>query len=255
MKKRFTLIELMVVIGLAAMLMALAVPAYNKIMKSTSVDRDAAAFKLAIEQAQAKAVTSRRDVALIIPNGAEGKFYGKPTDAAADDATEFNANTYTKYYLGSARMAFVEKNNSGDWKFVRWVPGSRWLEPMPASKIVLVTDDYDDLPAKSDDEFKSGKFVTKITGSNLYAGSNSGAFVKITGLPGSPSVESGIIFSPHGNLRSRRDLYVALAECSLSGTDILYPEGSSKPVNFIVLDINRINGKVSYHAYEGESEE
>ena len=250
-KKHFTLIELMVVIGMAALLMGLAIPAYNKIMKSTSVDREAALFKLAIEQAQAKAVTSRRDVALIIPNGAKNKFCGSTN--SLNDTPQFNNNTYSKYYLGSARMAYVQKNSGGGWDFVRWVPDSKWLEPMQGVKIILVTDNYDDLPEKVDDEFKTGKFVDTVTGTDLYRGSNSGAFVTISGIEGNPTVESGIIFSPYGNLRSRKDLYIALAECDLSGDNLVYPKdstGSSRPANFLVLDINRVNGKVSYHAYK-----
>ena len=248
MKKPFTLIELMVVVGIAGLLMTIAIPSYNKILKSSGTDNAAAALKLAVEQAQAKAVSSRRDVALIIPNSTKEKFYGK-VSGQEDDTPAFNKDTYTRYYAGSARMAYVKKDSQGKWNFVKWVPGSKWLEPFKDSKIVMVSDRYGDLPEKEGDALE--KCTAKVV-DEVYRGSNSDdGFVKVSGIPGNPSDRCAMIFSPFGGLHSKRDLFVAVAECTLSGDKIAYPN-ESDPVNYIVLDVNRLSGKVSYHAYERE---
>ncbi len=248
MKKPFTLIELMVVVGIAGLLMTVAIPSFNKILKGNGTDNAAAALKLAIEQAQAKAVSSRKDVALIIPNSTKDKFYGK-VSGSEDDAPAFNKDTYTRYYAGSARMAYVEKNGD-EWEFVKWVPGSKWLEPFKDAKIVMVSDRYSDLPEKEGDALKG--CISKVV-DEIYCGSNNGdGFVEIDGIPGDPSDRCGMIFSPFGGLRSKKDLFVAVAECTLSDDKITFPDGTKEPVNYIVLDVNRLTGKVSYHAFERE---
>ena len=67
--RRFTLIELLAVVALISMLMALGVPAFARMIRGNKVDECARNIKLALEQAQMRAASERRHVAVIFPNG------------------------------------------------------------------------------------------------------------------------------------------------------------------------------------------
>ena len=67
-KHSFTLIELLAVIGIVALLFGVFAPAFTRMMVGSKVDQMASNFKTGMELAQAKAVASRKFVAMIIPS-------------------------------------------------------------------------------------------------------------------------------------------------------------------------------------------
>ena len=72
-KRNFTLIELLVVMLLMGVLMTLMLPAFKRMISGNQVQQLASNLKLGLEQAQSHAITSRRYVALILPNPTMGK--------------------------------------------------------------------------------------------------------------------------------------------------------------------------------------
>ena len=104
-KKPFTLIEMIAVVAIAATLIAIFVPAFNSMMFGSKVDQAASSFRLGLEMAQAQAISSRRYVAMVVP-----QYFG-----AAEKKLQ-------PYCDGGYRLAFTDKAGH----FYGWVPGSYW---------------------------------------------------------------------------------------------------------------------------------
>ena len=121
--QKFSLIELLVVMVVMGMLLTMAIPSFNRMISGNKVDQLASQLKLAMEQAQSRAITERRHVALILPN--------RNNHLSGEDNTQCE--------FGGCRMAFVthkgEKEIDEDtgvrtysegWYFLSWVPDSAW---------------------------------------------------------------------------------------------------------------------------------
>ena len=94
-KTNFTLIELLVVMLLMGFLITLMLPGFNRMISGNKVDQMASNLKLALEQAQSHAITSRRYVALVLPS-----------NRSAWETEE------QPYCLGGYRMAYVRNSGS-----------------------------------------------------------------------------------------------------------------------------------------------
>ena len=58
---------------------------------------------------------------------------------------------------------------------------------------------------------------------------------------------SAVVFSPYGGVKLDEDLRFVGAEAIPNGTNLLFPSrGNNGPTNYLVLDLNRITGKVAY---------
>ena len=104
-KRHFTLIEMIAVVAIAGALIAMFVPAFSRMMFGSKVDQTASDFKLGLEMAQAKAISTRKYVAMVIP-----QHFG-----SADRRLQ-------PYCDGGYRLAFVDR----DGHFMGWIPGSSW---------------------------------------------------------------------------------------------------------------------------------
>ena len=117
-RRNFTLIELMVVMLLMGLIMTLMLPSFNRMIRGNKVDQLASGLKLGMEQAQSHAATSRKYVAMVLPN--------KMSEWGASDTGE---NAVRPFCFGGYRLAYVEREGakgSNLWKFVRWVPNQDW---------------------------------------------------------------------------------------------------------------------------------
>lgn len=214
-KSRFTLIEMLAVVAIASILIALMTPAAQSLMFGSRVDQCASNLKLAMEQAQSKAVASRKYVALILP--------------VSHGTTKKELIPYCK---SGYRMAYVKKEGD-DYKFVSWVPGSDWKNANNGAMLVSIED--------SESNAKNAPSAPTDTDFSLLA--------KITSPPEDDlgnsciSGKEAIIFSPYGGVVNRdQPLYFTITECK-------YNDGSyslDNPDNFLVLKLNAITGRVTY---------
>lgn len=229
-KTNFTLIELLVVMLLMGFLITLMLPGFNRMISGNKVDQMASNLKLALEQAQSHAITSRRYVALVLPSNS--------SDSSWTDEEK-------RHCLGGYRMAYVK--NSGktlSWKFQKWVPDSVWKNAPDGAMLVKVTDKKENF--KTENGLKNT--VTKMDvslGNKLFS---------ITDYPLDETTSTtinhsdcAVVFSPYGGIKSSEDLRFVIAEAIPNGIELLFPSrGSDGPTNYLVLNLNRITGKVDY---------
>ena len=97
-RRNFTLIELMVVMLLMGLIMTLMLPSFNRMIRGNKVDQLASGLKLGMEQAQSHAATSRKYVAMVLPN--------KMSEWSASDTGE---NAVRPFCFGGYRLAYVER--------------------------------------------------------------------------------------------------------------------------------------------------
>ena len=66
-RQNFTLIEMLVVIGIAGLLFTLMGPAFSRMTRGNAVESHASGLKLGMERARALAVSQRRYAAVLLP--------------------------------------------------------------------------------------------------------------------------------------------------------------------------------------------
>ena len=243
--RHFTLIEMIAVVALAGILIGLFAPAFTRMMFGSKVDQAASNFKLGLEMAQAKAIASRKYVAMVIPLS--------PGDAKP---------RLRKYALGGYRLAYVKKDGT-KFKFSGWVPGSSWRNADDGARLVHIDsgDSFKDLPDNGSDELDSSKLLfevaagdedaTKLTGNDYELlkmddlGSGSDMDGDISEL-GKDNNRLAIIFSPLGGIANDTTesmrFYFTETKVSADGTSIEYPN----PDNVIELCLKPITGRVEY---------
>ena len=235
-KTRFTLIELLVVMLLMGFLITLMLPGFNRMISGNKVDQMASNLKLALEQAQSHAITSRRYVALVLPSNS--------SDSSWTDEEKVHC-------LGGYRLAYVK--STGDkkvWEFVKWVPDSVWKNAPDGAMLVEVVGSND---SKYDElaEVQEKGLAGTVTKTNEKLGKNE--LVKLRKYPKTETTTittptgSAVVFSPYGGVKLDEDLRFVVAEAIPNGNNLLFPSrGNNGPTNYLVLDLNRITGKVDY---------
>ena len=108
-RQNFTLIEMLVVIGIAGLLFTLMGPAFSRMTRGNAVESLASGLKLGMERARALAVSQRRSVAVLLPNKVSDK-----------EKAHYN------FQRGGFLLGFVTQNNSGDYVFDGVIPDADW---------------------------------------------------------------------------------------------------------------------------------
>jgi type II secretory pathway pseudopilin PulG len=179
-KLNYTLIEMLTVIGVAVILMSIAVPSFNRIMTGQRPKIGARNLAAIISAGRAQAITKNTKCAIICPIEA--------------------SNVPADYIYRSAKIAEVRKNtSSGEYEFVKWVDGFNWVF-MPAGISIMEIDqkEYGNPPNTKAPEEMACKKVTGIDFSDI--GSYSTA-----------ATDRAIIYSPYGGLDDKT-LYISVGE-------------------------------------------
>ena len=245
-KSQFTLIELLAVIGILSLLIGVFAPAFSRMMVGSKVDQMASNFKTGMEVAQAKAVASRKYVAMILPNN-----YDAITDAKLKP-----------YCNGGYRLAFVTKD--GDkWEFAGWVPGSNWNNMADGAMLVNLQSrkNWNEEENSTEvSEFKSFPGANKDTGKSSFwhgEGSNRGSLLTKISMSGDSDPDMtalgddenrcAIIFTPFGGcVNMVPSLLLFFTESRINGNAYDFPNTD----NFVVLKLNALTGRVTYQVPE-----
>lgn len=264
-KRNFTLIELLVVMLLMGVLMTLMLPAFKRMISGNKVEQLASNLKLGLEQAQSHAITSRRYVALILPN------------PAMLTSTKLNQDQW----FGGCRLAYVNKKRSRNegkwdvyWEFTDWVPDLDWRVPIDGAMLLWVLNEGGDTSSPPPGGHKYNDFKAGEALSDAPASAEAGTvkfpnLISIEKYRPNPDIKAeydvdnvAIIFSPYGGIvgnpekdkseesygNLRMVVVEALASDGRSGS-LVYPsrDNSNKPTNYMVLEINRFTGRTKYY--------
>jgi len=211
-RRHFTLIEMLVVIGIAGLLFALIGPAFNRMTRGNDVESHASGLKLGMERAASLAASSRRYVAVLLPYGIT-----TPTDPVY------------KYQRGGYRLAYVTQSGSGAYTFDGWLPDSEWRNPGQEAYLVEIIEGTAGTPAiaknNTSDKMTDAAFSKAVEGTKF--------FNDITGVPSGSC--KGIIFSPYGN-----------AVVSSSDTELKFYITGTNFYDRVALRLNVLSGKVEF---------
>ncbi len=231
----FTLLEMVIVLGVSAILLGISLPAFTKLVKGQGVDIAARSISGTLKACRAYAVTNRQYVALVMPqikahNGTAVITTGCPSTSTLP----------ASYYNQSYRACIVNKTaTAGVYEFQKWVSGEKW-EFTPTGALILRID------ANSADQAGT-KYLTKdLPDDTLYTGKtslvNNVSFKDVTGSATLIDDVAAIIFKPSG-VPVDGNRYVFVGEGVYSGT-LTMTNRETKA--YSVITINQFTGRVSY---------
>ena len=223
-RQRFTLIEMLVVVGIASLLFALLGPAFTRMTQSNAVEQHASGLKLGMERARALAVANRRYVAMLLP-----------------DVSCANAEV-DKFRHGGYRLAFVTQDvsdiptaiDSGNgFSFDSWIAEEEWrnrgkgkahlvgISTVQTPSSALMTDDTQ-VPEDYNAGFKNKNVLLTLS-------------VDVFG-DGTKKTFACLLFTPHGDVKTAVD----------SDSELYFWVCSEFFYNRLKIRLNKINGKVEY---------
>ncbi len=198
----------MVVMALAAMLAAMALPAFSALMHGNSVAVTCGLIKNTLDLAQARAINDRKYVATVIDLG--GTVSGL-TDTQA------------------LRNCYV----SNTYAFQGWVEGSDWV-PLKEDAQMLI--------------FDNGGEGTQPSFPTNGAAPGTSALQTITGVVGRATASRpGIVYAAYGNVVApNQNFYIGVGEATLSNGNYIYKSqrsGSNATANVMAVTVNRFTGR------------
>lgn len=233
-RKNFTLIEILVVMLIMGTLLLIMLPAFSRMMTGNKVDQAASSLKLALERAHSHAVTTRKNVAVILPN----------------DSSIWTGTTESRYFNGGYRLAYVEATgNANTWRFVNWLADSDWVLPVEGAYLRGITNTNGSFPAAGTG---LGSSLLSTSASDAFARIPADILATITNYENNNTTSRAncaVIFSPYGNVRGGNDFYFIIVECVITGTNFAYrnTDSGGLPTNFLILNLNRFTGRTTYH--------
>lgn len=210
-RRHFTLIEMLVVIGIAGLLLTLMGPAFNRMTRGNDVESHASGLKLGMERASSLAASSRRYVAVLLPYG---------ISATTSDAEE---KAVYPYQRGGYRLAYLNKDDNDVFTFDKYVPESDWTNRGRDAYLVEVT------------EGGNNPTVT-TTNTDLSASVTGNGYLK-SATPSSGINCYAVVFSPFGDVWANS-----------SETELKFHVTGPVYADRLVLRLNLLSGKVEFVA-------
>ena len=222
-RQRFTLIEMLIVVGIASLLFALLGPAFTRMTQSRAVEQHASGLKLGMERARAIAVAQRRYVAMLLPDK-------KITNDANID----------KFRHGGYRLAFVTQDvsniptaidSSKGFSFDSWIAEEEWRNSGKGkAHLVGISTTNSPSPALMPEE-------TQITEDYEVEFKNKSTLSKLSmDISGAKEEFACLLFTPNGDVKTAVD----------SDSELYFWVCSEFFYNQQKIRLNKINGKVEY---------
>jgi len=211
-KRNYTLVELLVVIGIIGILFGIALPAFNRLTQGNKVTAAARNLNTAISQARSLAIMQRQYVALLLPTSASG--------------------LPSSYFFKSYRLCYVTYDGS-TYKFSKWTDDGVWRF-FPAGAIIADVSASQVWPATSAatplwDGFTD---VTTVDCSDVGAGA-------------SLTIKS-VVFTPYG--KAVTGAYLVVTEGTNDGGTAVYTnkDANGNPANILQMRIMQFTGRCSF---------
>ena len=214
-RQRFTLIEMLIVVGIASLLFALLGPAFTRMTQSNAVEQHASGLKLGMERARALAVSQRRFVALVLPH----------SSSAATDP-------HYNYQRGGFKLVFVA-TETGNYVFDGVIEGSDW-ENRGKGAFLTAVDKDKGKDLSSAKPLESDFLQKEPSGFSSY-------LPAVNNVPAAQDSSTscsarGIIFTPYGNVLMPGD-----------DTEIYFYITGFDVNDCVKLRLNKLSGKVEYY--------
>ena len=124
----FTLIEILVVVGIMLLLMAIMMPAFDSLASSGGLRAGSREFCQTLKLARIYAVNNREYVAVVMP--LVDKMYNNPDISSDGNDHAFPEQSESgiedQYYNRAYRACVIYVDNNGDKVFKHWIPGEKW---------------------------------------------------------------------------------------------------------------------------------
>ncbi len=229
----FTLIEMMAVMIIAAVLTALAVPAFKALTTGSSVGETSSILKNSLDVAQSRAISHRQYVAAVIDHKGQ--------------RTHANDMQAIRICLLSVEMDDAT-GTIEEYHFKEWMPESSWQELSHGASILGVAQTRSSLKA-----FTEGNSISSTLG-NLPS---------LKKVPKDDTASSGtmtcpaIIFTAYGGTyEPSSETWFMVGEASLSDGKMLYKNkaDSGEPANFLQIKLNPFTGRTKVMSVEEADE-
>jgi Tfp pilus assembly protein PilE len=225
-RKNFTLIEILTVLGLMAILLFIALPAFEKLAKGHGVELAARNLTSKLGQARGYAITSREYVALLMPTAST-------TNAPSPSTTKLLLPEHAfKGYKLCVVSSSCTSGSPNIFTFKRWLPSEKW-EFLPNGTAI--------------NDIFSSAHANVSTWNNTLLEVVDGVNLKELDPLSSTTYDTvsnvrAIVFKPTGKMAVTLDRYIAVSESTYNGTTLT----ATNPKNWIDITVDQFTGRVTY---------
>ncbi len=222
--RRYTLVEILIVVGLMAVLMGIAMPAFTKMAKGSGITVAQRNLSAKINAARSYAITKRAYVALVFVTNDN-----TPAGIVPDNVR------YSQY-----RPAIVTYDTaSSSYVFSKWVDGEPW-EPMPAGTVFGGDKDTATTPPKVKTALNASTTDTTVKSCDFQDASNSST-AKIA------DIANCLIFKPYGTTsRVGNEFTMWIWEGALKIQGPTEQPIITNDKNYVKISVNPFTGKLKF---------